>query len=90
MLQGMGPLLVASLLGALVLFVYDLSVTGPPLARPFIAHLPALGWYMANEPDSWRLLESYAAVPISLAIVAVLQLLVVLRDTAMYSALRRR
>lgn len=87
----MGPLLVAALLGAAVLYLYDLYVTGPAAARVFIAHLPALAWYMAVGPyDDWRLLESYAAVPISLFVVAVLQYLLVLRDTALMRAVGRR
>lgn len=87
----MEHLLVASLLGALVLYSYDLFVTGPPAARPLIAHLPALAWYMFVGPyDDWRLLESYAAVIPALILVAALQLLMVQRDVALTSVFRRR
>lgn len=83
-------LIIGALLGAAVLYLYDLYVTGPAAARVFVAHLPAIGWYVGNRPDSWRLLESYACVPLSLLIVAVLQLLQVQRDAAMMRAVGRR
>lgn len=83
-------LLIAALLGAAVLYLYDLYVNGPPAARLFIAHLPALGWYALVRPDDWRLLESYAAVPLSLLAVGLLQWVTVARDAAMMAAMRRR
>lgn len=87
----MGPLLVAALLGASVLYLYDLYVTGPAAARVFIAHLPALAWYgYVTGWDDWHLLASYAAPPISLAVVGLLQYLQVLRDATMLRATGRR
>ena len=83
----MGPLLVAGLLGATVLYLYDLYITGPAAARVFIAHLPALAWYgYITGWQSWRLLESYAAVPVALFAVALLQYLLVARDALLVRA----
>lgn len=82
-------LIIGALLGATVLYVYDLYVNGPAAARVFLAHLPALGWYIPQR-DDWTILESYACVPISLFVIALLQYLMVQRDVALARAFSRR
>lgn len=87
----MAHLFVAALVASVVLYLYDLYVSGPAAARIFVAHLPALGMFLLWKQDDWaELLSSYACVPITLFVVGVLQYLMVLRDATMAGALRRR
>lgn len=87
----MEHLLVAALIGATVLYLYDIYATGPAAMRVFIAHLPALGYAMLIGWKDWpELLSTYACVPVSLFVVALLQLVMVQRDVALSRAFSRR
>lgn len=85
-------LLVASLAAALVIYLYDSYVSGPPVARLMLATIPAglsLLAFGYGEPVSdvpWVL----AATFLGLVEVAFLQWLQVARDAAMTSVMRRR
>jgi uncharacterized PurR-regulated membrane protein YhhQ (DUF165 family) len=97
MAYSLGATLIASLVAANVLYLYDLNITGPAWARPSICSAPSTlallvltGGLHSGKDYEKIVVLMFAANLLALVWVAVLQLLGVQRDAAMAVVLRRR
>lgn len=85
-------LLVAALAAAMVITLYDTLVSGPPFARVMLTAVVAGPCYIFLDERTLAedIVGAAAASFIALLLLAVLQWILVQRDAAMTSVLRRR
>lgn len=92
----LSTLLMAALVGALILHLYDLLLQGPESARLLPALLGVSGAYLGlgydDELPGWgeTLAHMSAGVFLAMVLVALLQLLQVKRDAVMLQTIGRR